>query len=199
MREAYHTEFYYPLMVAVFTGLRRSELLALTWKDINLEERYLSVNKGLHTHSSDDERYQPPKTEKSKRRVSLPKELVLALRHYRETQEAVRDQLGMVLTLNDPIFARADGSMMHPDSLSKACIRLARKAGLEGVHLHSLRHTQASMLIEQGEYPKVISERLGHASTAFTNDLYGHLMPGMEQAAAEKVGVALEGVISTPE
>ena len=140
-----------------------------------------------------------PAAEKSKRRVSLPKDLVLALRHYRETQEAVRDQLGMVLTLNDPIFARADGSMMHPDSLSKACIRLARKAGLEGVHLHSLRHTQASMLIEQGEYPKVISERLGHASTAFTNDLYGHLMPGMEQAAAEKVGVALEGVISTPE
>ena len=130
--------------------------------------------------------------------MSLPNELVLALRHYRETQEAIKDRLGMVLTLDDPIFARADGSMMHPDSLSKACVRLAQKAGLNGVRLHDLRHTQASLLIQQGEYPKVISERLGHASTAFTNDLYGHLMPGMEQAAAAKVGVALEGVISTP-
>ena len=81
---------------------------------------------------------------------------------------------------------------MHPDSFSKACVRLAKKAGLEGVHLHSLRHTQASMLIEQGEFPKVISERLGHASTAFTNDIYGHLMPGMEQSAAAKVDAALE-------
>ena len=88
---------------------------------------------------------------------------------------------------------------MHPDSFSKACVRLAKKAGLEGVHLHSLRHTQASMLIEQGEFPKVISERLGHASTAFTNDIYGHLMPGMEQSAAAKVDAALEGVIIAPE
>ena len=199
LQAAYHTEFYYPLLVAVFTGLRRSELLALTWRDVNLEARYLTVNKGLHTHSTEEERYQPPKTDKSKRRVSLPNDLVLALRHYREQQEAVRDQLGVECRPEAPIFARADGSMMYPDSLSKACVRLANKAGLEGVHLHSLRHTQASMLIEQGEYPKVISERLGHASTAFTNDLYGHLMPGMEQAAAAKVDVALKGVISTPE
>ena len=87
---------------------------------------------------------------------------------------------------------------MHPDSLSKACVRIAKKAGLEGVHLHSLRHTQASLLIQQGEYPKVISERLGHASTAFTNDVYGHLMPGMERAAAEKVDAALETRTETP-
>ena len=105
----------------------------------------------------------------------------------------------MGLTFEGPVFARADGSMMHPDSLSKACVRLAQEAGLQGVRLHDLRHTQASLLIEQGEYPKVISERLGHASTAFTNDLYGHLMPGMEQAAAAKVDVALAGVILSPE
>lgn len=199
LKAAYHTEFYYPLLVAVYTGLRRSELLALTWKDVDLDARYLSVNKGLHTHSSEEERYQPPKTDKSRRRVSLPKELVLALRHYRETQEAIKDRLGMALTLGDPIFARADGSMMHPDSLSKACSRLAKQAGLDGVRLHSLRHTQASLLIQQGEYTKVISERLGHSSTSFTEDVYGHLMPGMEQAAADKMDAALEGVISTPD
>ena len=83
LQAAYHTEFYYPLLVGVYTGLRRSELLALTWKDVNLEERHLSVNKGPHAHSSTEERYQPPKTDKSKRRVSLPQELVPVLRHYR--------------------------------------------------------------------------------------------------------------------
>ena len=196
LQAAYHTEFYYPLLLAVYTGLRRSELLALTWADIDLEERYLNVNKGVHTHSTEDERLQPPKTDKSKRRVSLPIDLVLALRHYRETQEAIRDQLGVSLGPDDLIFARVDGSVMHPDSLSKACVRLAKQAVLNGVHLHALRHTIASMLIQQGENTKSISERLGHSSTSFTNDVYGHLMPGMEQETAAKVNVALEGVLT---
>ena len=190
------TFFYYPILLAVFTGLRRSELLALTWGDVYLEERYLTVSKGVHTHSTEAERVQPPKSDKSKRRVTLPNDLVLALRHYRELQEAIRDRLGMTLTGVDPLFARADGTVMHPDSLSKACVRMARSVGLEGATLHSLRHTQVSMLIEQGEFTKVISERLGHSSTAFTEDVYGHLMPGMEQAAADKVDVALRGVVS---
>lgn len=198
LQAAYHTEFYYPLLVAVYTGLRRSEFLALTWKAVNLEECHLNVNKGLHTHSSVEDRYQPPKTDKSRLRVSLPNELVLALRHHRETQEATKDRLGMVLGLDGPIFARADGSMIHPDNLSKACSRLAKKAGLVGVHLHLLRHTQVCLLIQQGEYSKVISERLGHSSTSFTNDVDGHLMPGMEQGAAPEVDAAVEVEISTP-
>ncbi len=98
----------------------------------------------------------------------------------------VGEELGYQPGPDHPLFARPDGSIMNPDSLSKACVRIAKKAGLEGVHLHSLRHTQASLLIQQGEYPKGFSERLGHASTAFTNDVYGHLIPGMEKAAAEK-------------
>jgi len=199
LHAAFNTEFYYPILIAVFTGLRRSELLALTWADVNLEERYLTVTKGLHTHSSANEQYEPPKSKKSRRRVSLPNDLVLGLRHYREQQEAIREQLGSVFTPETPLFARADGSMIHSESLSKACVRLAKEAGLKGVHLHSLRHTQVSLFLPQGEYPKVISERLGHASIAITNDLYSHLMPGMEPAAAAKVDAALEGVISSTE
>lgn len=193
---AKRTEFYYPLLVAVYTGLRRSELLALTWADMDLEERYLTVNKGVHTHSTESERVQPPETDKSKRRVSLPIDLVLALRHHRETQEAIRDQLRVSLEPDELLFARADGTVMHPDSLSKACVRLAKQAGLSGVHLHALRHTLASMLIQQGENTKSISARLGHSSTSFTNDVYGHLMPGMEQETAAKVNAALEGVVT---
>ena len=118
---------------------------------------------------------------------------MLALRHYRAQQGAIREKLGSAFTPETPLFARADGSMIHPESLSKACVRLSKEAGLKGVHLHSLRHTQASLLLAQGEYPKVISERLGHASIAITNDLYSHLVSGMEQAAAAMVDVALEG------
>jgi len=127
LASARQTEFYFPLLVAVYTGLRRSELLALTWKDMDLEERYLKVNKGIHTHSTKEQQYQAPKTAKSKRRVSLPNDLVLALRHYRETQEATREQLGISLTGENLVFSRADGSSIHPDSLSKACIRLAKR------------------------------------------------------------------------
>lgn len=196
---AYSTEFYYPILVAVYTGLRRSEILGLTWRDVNLDEEVLSVNRGLHTHSTPAERLQPPKSDKSKRRVSLPEDLVLALRHYRDTKEADKERLDSVLKGEDPMFARADGTLMHPDSFSKAVVRFANRANLHGVHLHFLRHTQASLLLEQGESPKVISERLGHASSAFTSDYYSHLMPGMEKAAAAKVGVALQGVIRAPE
>jgi len=114
------------------------------------------------------------------------------------TQEAIWDELGKSMGMGDRIFARFDGSVIHPDSLSKACVRLAKQAGLGGIHLHTLRHTLASMLIQQGENTKSISERLGHSSTAFTNDVYGHLMLGMEEATAAKVNAALEGVIIGP-
>ena len=130
--------------------------------------------------------------------LSTPSAVDLALRHRKELCEAEKDQLGMKLVSDDLVVARADGSIMHPDSLSKASVRPGKNVGLVGAHLHSLRHTQASMLIQQGEFPKVISERLGHASTAFTNDIYGHLMPGMEQPAAAKEDAALEGVIIAP-
>ena len=149
---ASQTEFYYPLLVAIYTGLRRSELLALTWADMDLEERYLSVNKGIHTHSSESERIQPPKTDKSKRLVSLPIDLVLALRHHRETQEAIWDELGKSMGMGDRIFARPDGSVIHPDSLSKACVRLAKQAGLGGPPSHSQTYISFNANSTRGEY-----------------------------------------------
>ena len=149
---ASQTEFYYPLLVAIYTGLRRSELLALTWADMDLEERYLSVNKGIHTHSSESERIQPPKTDKSKRLVSLPIDLVLALRHHRETQEAIWDELGKSMGMGDRIFARPGGSVIHPDSLSKACVRLAKQAGLGGPPSHSQTHISFNVDSTRGEY-----------------------------------------------
>ena len=107
-------------------------------------------------------------------------------------------QLGIPLTTEDLLFSRPDGRGIHPDSLSKACISLALKAGLKNVHLHSLRHTQASLLIQQGVHPKVVQERLGHAKVATTMDVYSHVVPSLQQKAVQKFDLALETAEPSP-
>ena len=81
------------------------------------------------------------------------------------------------------MFAKADGSPMSPSTVSHAFLDLRRKLGLEGVHLHSLRHTHATLLMKGGENPKAVQERLGHSSIAVTMDIYSHVVPGIQELA----------------
>ena len=84
------------------------------------------------------------------------------------------------------VFSRPDGSTFLPDTVSHAFSKIARRAGLRGVRLHDLRHTHASLLLRQGVHPKIVQERLGHASISTTLDIYSHVMPGLQAAAASK-------------
>jgi len=87
---------------------------------------------------------------------------------------------------SDLVSSTWDGSPLLPDSVTQAWRRLARRCGLPGMNLHSSRHSHASLLLKQGIHPKIVQERLGHASIAFTLDLYSHVSPGLQQAAANK-------------
>jgi integrase len=82
------------------------------------------------------------------------------------------------------VFTQADGSALDPESVTRGFTRLCRKAGLRGVRLHDLRHTHASLMLKAGIHPKVVSERLGHASVAITMDTYSHVLPGLQEEAA---------------
>jgi len=105
------------------------------------------------------------------------------LRDYKQECKSLYRELGKEMTVDDLVFANIEGKPLNPPSLSRDFGRIAKKAGLNGVRFHDLRHTFASLMLLKGAKPKVISEALGHASVAFTMDTYSHIIEGMQQEA----------------
>jgi integrase len=112
--------------------------------------------------------------------------LVELLKAYRFDQELLRIQLGIGLNADDFVFIRPDGSPMNPSAVTLAFRRIIKKSGLKRIRIHDLRHTHATLMLRAGIHPKVVSERLGHASIGITLDTYSHVLPGLQEAAAEK-------------
>ncbi len=178
----YYTLFY----LALFTGMRRSELLALRWSDVDLILCQLSVTRTLHQLQDGSRVFGQPKTTKGRRLISLSPSTTIVLREYREQQEKLRQSIGSTLTDNDLVFCHEDGRPLLPNSVSHAWTKLANRAGLKGIRLHDARHTHASLMLKQGIHPKIVQERLGHASIQITLDTYSHVAPGLQQAAANR-------------
>ena len=108
-------------------------------------------------------------------------------REYYTKQNRQRHSLGLpLLSDEDFVFCGVDGKLYLPNSITHAWIKLVRECGLKGIRLHNARHSHASLLLKQGVHPKVVQERLGHAGIAITLDLYSHVAPGMQEAAALK-------------
>ena len=116
----------------------------------------------------------------------------MLLRAHRERQESDAELLGFSLNGDRLVFGHVDGTPRAPATLTHAFTKLVRRIGLFGVRLHDLRHTHASLLLQQGVHPKIVSERLGHANIQITLDTYSHLLPGMQEAAADTFDKALE-------
>ncbi len=170
---AHSTQYYSLFYTALFTGMRRAELLALRWQDVDLLLCQLSVIRS--------------KTNKSRRMISLSPSTVAVLQEHREAQEKLRQSLELPsISDSDPVFSHYDGSPLLPNSVTHAWIKLTRRCGLDGIRLHDARHTHASLLLKQGVHPKIVQERLGHAGIAITLDLYSHVAPGLQEAAANK-------------
>jgi len=176
----YYTLFY----LALFTGMRRSELLGLRWSDVDLLLCQISVTRAMHRLRNGDIVFRPPKTAKGRRIVSLSPSAALVLREHWETQETIRLMQGLHLEDNDLVFSKEDGSPLVPNAITSAWLRLAKRAGLEGIRLHDARHTHASLMLKQGVHPKIVQERLGHSTIAITLDTYSHVTPGLQEAAA---------------
>ena len=174
---------YYPVIyTAVSTGLRQAELLGLRWRDIDLDMLSISVSQVLYKRKGICE-FKEPKTTHSRRRVAMTPKLALYLREYRAERESLYWQLGRPLTLDSLVFASVEGKPLDPGVLSHDFARIVKRAGLEHVRFHDLRHTFASLMLLRGAKPKVISEALGHASVAFTMDTYSHIIEGMQEDA----------------
>jgi len=184
----------YPFIVtASATGCRRGELLALQWADLNDSTGELSVSKSLEQTKA-GLRVKSTKSELP-RRFSVPEWALEVLHEHREEQDQDRELFGSDYQDNGLIFCQPDGSYYSPDREGARVVELMRKVGLEGVSLHSLRHSHASSLLSGGVPIAVVSERLGHADQNITLSIYSHALPADTRAAAKVWNDAMADVI----
>lgn len=179
--------------LALASGLRRGELLALRWSDVDLEAPALHVERSLE-ETRDGLRFKAPKTRYGVRTVSLPASAITTLREHRRRQLELRMALGLGKADPDAlVFCKVDGGPMSPDNLSRDWRLLTAVKALPRVRFHALRHSHASALIAAGLDVVAVSNRLGHASPSITLNVYAHLFHKTDDAAA----AAIEAVLRT--
>jgi integrase len=183
-----------PVFIDVLTGLRRGELLALKWDDVALEAGEISVRQSLE-QTRTGLIFKQPKTTRSRRTIALPQLAIDALRQHKAAQAAQRLKLGPAYQDHGLVFPKQDGRPWEPDRFSSAFAATVRRSSNKHIRFHDLRHTHATHLLRQGVNPKVVSERLGHSTVAFTLDVYSHVLPGMQDEAARRIDSALRVVI----
>jgi integrase len=187
----------YPIAVlGLATGMRRGELLALRWGDVDFDAGKVRVERSLEQTKA-GLRFKSPKTKSGRRNVSLPASVVTELRaHWRRQQEG-RLALGIgKASGEDLVFTRADGATIIPDALSKEWARLVRSLKLPDVTLHAWRHTHASQLIAAGLDIVTVSRRLGHGNPSITLTVYAHLFSNTDARAAEIIEAAFAGALA---
>ena len=184
LEAARNTRFYSLWLLLVTAGLRPGEALGLKWAD--LDDGKLRIQRAL-SRSKAGWKFEEPKTSRSRRTVTLPMTTLRALREHRVKQLEERLKSADYADL-DLMFATSSGQPLEFRLLAQRYFKpLLRAAGLPDIRPYDLRHTHATLLLKAGEHPKVVSERLGHHSTVMTMDVYSHVLPDMQQAAAEKV------------
>ena len=180
---------YYAAFVVVFgTGLRCGELLGMRWQDIDFKNRILTVCQSAVVTAKQGIVLKAPKTRKGTRTVILPDEAITALRCYKVEQAKTRLQWGEAYQKGyDLVFSSDDGSPMNQRSITYVFQQLIKKSGLPAIRFHDIRHTHATLLLQAGENVQVVSDRLGHENISTTLKTYAHIMPGMQEQAADKI------------
>jgi integrase len=176
---------YTPILIAICTGMRRGEVLALRWQDVDLERGLIRVSRSLE-QTTGRLRFKETKTGKS-RAVAIPQILIDELRRHKGRQAEQRLAVGPVWENHDLVIAQDDGTPLSPDGLGIAFRRLITRVNVPRVRLHDLRHSAATLLLERGVNVKVIAEMLGHSSPNLTLSTYAHCVETMQRAAAEQM------------
>lgn len=178
-----HDHRHWPIWyLAANTGMRRGELVGLRWRDVDLAAGRLSVRSATISVAYEVCR-SDPKTRRGNRAIELDDRTVSVLRKHRRDQSAERTALGLSAH-SDLVFTKPDGLTYHPEHVRQAFDRRVARTDVPRIRFHDLRHTHATLLLKAGVPPKVVSERLGHASVAFTMEIYAHVIPGMQAEAA---------------
>ena len=191
LQECKHDDLRRIIYVAVQTGLRAGELLGLTWSDVDWDHGQIRIRRSRNSFEASG--FAEPKA-RSRRSVAVSQGTLDALREQRTAQNEQRLALGAAWRDRGLIFPRRDGSPETVNNLSKRWGALRDRVGLQGLRLHDLRHTSATLALEAGVHPKVVQERLGHANIGITLDTYSHVLPNMQREAAD----ALDALVPRP-
>jgi integrase len=194
IQTARNTTMFILILLGVTTGMRRGEVAALRWRHIDLDRAQMSVEESAE-QTKTGVRYKPPKSGKG-RTVALPATVVEELRSHRVKQAQALLKIGVRLSDDTFVVAKADGSPFQPRSLTHAFKIFLAKHKLPRVRLHDLRHTHATAMLKGKVHPKVVQERLGHSTIAITLDIYSHVIEGMQEDAAEIVDAALQAALN---
>jgi integrase len=193
LTQAADGRFFGLFLLAATTGMRRAELCGLRRPAVSLDGSKLLVATSrvvVRGHAQDSDE---TKSERSTRSISLDPITVDALRKRQKDQDEERTEFGGSFRSTDLVFTCEDGRPPHPDVVRQRFQRLAAHLRLKVIRLHDLRHTYATIALAAGVKPKVVSERLGHASVAFMLQLYSHVLPSVDEEAAKRVADLMLG------
>ncbi len=185
LKEVQGTRYHPIFALALYTGVRQSELLALQWRDVDLLMAELSISKSSHRLNTGEYVIKGTKSPKSNRRIALSPNTCLILRQHLDNEMTLCAKLGVTFTNDRLLFCEYDSKPLKPDTISQYWKRLTHRLNYPHIRFHDLRHTHATLMLKQGISPKVIQERLGHATISTTLDIYSHVTPGMQRQAVE--------------
>jgi integrase len=189
------THIYWPVLLALTTGMRRGEIFALRWKNVELDRGTLRVMESLEQTRA-GLRFKAPKTDRT-RAITLPAFVVDELRRLKRNQAETLLRLGIRQSGETLVCCREDGEPKRPGSVTGEFARLTSKVkDLPRVRFHDLRHSHATQLLADGVHPKIAQERLGHSTITTTMDLYSHVTDTMQADAAARLDAAFRPVIS---
>lgn len=177
----YHPIFY----LAAYTGLRKGEILALTWDDIDFDKKQIRVNKTLY-RIKDEYVINEPKTKNSIRTIYIDDDIIRLIKKQRVKQNLEKMKCRTVYTDHNLVFAQENGDYVFPSAVNVLFRRFIKQSGLPEIRFHDLRHTHATILLQMGVNPKMVADRLGHSSVQITLDVYSHVLPSMQQDLSEQ-------------
>ena len=183
-----------PILLSVLCGLRRGEVAALRWHDVDFDLGRLSVVASIE-QTNEGIRLKPPKSGRS-RPVALPALAIEELRRHRLKQAEDLLRLGIRQSDEMHVCLQPNHQPWAPRTLSGAFVRFIKASGLPRVRLHDLRHSHATHLLAANVHPKIVQERLGHANIGITMDIYSHVMPGMQDEAASRLDAVLRSALA---
>lgn len=181
-------------VLAIFTGMRRGEILGLRWSDIDYDKKTLQVVQTVYRPLKQSPSIQTPKTAGSVRSISLPDNVIDELRQHKKNQNEMRLKFGGAYNDHNLVCPRPDGKPMDPRGLNEHFDDCIKKTGMQKIRFHDLRHSHATIMLQLGEHPKVVSERLGHSNVNITLNTYSHVLPNMQQDAARKLFEAYKNI-----
>lgn len=179
-QQPYYIYAFFQLLA--YSGCRKGEILGLQWRSVSFKDNHINIIQTLASGKDNRLYLEQPKTKNSKRIVSLDKQTMEVLKHWKKEQRKMMFQLGYN-TMNDEqlVFSNIENSFLQVSKPRKWMLQTIHKNNLKEISIHGFRHTHATLLLEAGVSPKVISERLGHSSIQITLDLYSHVTEEMER------------------